>query len=243
MRQKGFTPVIIPILIILIVLIGFIYLSKKENNLAPSPIDTPISTINSNSTPSPVSSSLPESTDQLIFKYGTFSFSYPKSWKLTENTTNKTFFDQNKITGFNHMILLQNADFYLLIGIDNPSTNAEVGGIFTSKTDYSEFLGNNDAITIQGEKFFLWKSHTSLADWNKPNREAGIYALASFSKFIPKKVSNSNEGNSFDGYDQYFQEGGSSYMFIKLSKTGSGSLITPTSIQSDLRGILESIKW
>lgn len=239
MRQKGFTPVIIPILIIVIVLIGFIYLYKRENKLVPSPIDTPVST----STPSPVSSSLPESMDQLIFKYGTFSFSYPKSWKLTENTTNKSFFDQNKITGFNHIVLLQNADFYLLIGIDKPSTNAEVGGIFTSTTDYSEFLSNNDAITIQGQKFFLWKNHTSLADWNKPNREAGLYGLASFSKFIPKKVVNNNEGKSFDGYDQYFQEGGSSYMFIKLSKTGSGSLVTPTSIQSDLQGILESIKW
>lgn len=243
MRNRGFTPIVIPLLVVVVVLLGFIYLSqsKRETHNIPSSTQAPNSNIGPTNPPIPLSSLLPNSKDNKIYNYGTFTFSYPKTWKLTENTTDSSFFNQNKISGFGHMILLQNGDFYLLITIDTPPSGAEVGGLFISDDDYKEYLNNYDQIAIQGNKFFLWKNHTSLTNWNDPNREAGVYSLASLSKYIPNKVANNNQGKSFNGYDQYFQEGESSYMFIKLSKAVSG--VTPYSIQSDLQGILESIKW
>jgi hypothetical protein len=176
------------------------------------------------------------------YKYGTFSFSYPNSWTLTENTTNPQFFSQNNLSGFDHMVLLQNGDFYLLIGIDTHNTGAQVGGIFTPDADYQNYLASRDQIKIGSETFLLSKDHTSLTDWNGPGREAGIYGLASLAKYVPNKVTN-QQGQTFNGSDDYFQENGNSYMFIKLSKTGTGAIPTPTSTQNDIISILESIKW
>jgi hypothetical protein len=198
------------------------------------------------SVPSPIPSittTTVTTSDTLVYKYGTFSFSYPKTWQLSENTGNPEFFTQNKISGFDHLVLLQNGEFYFLIGIDNKDSGAKVEGIYTSDADYQDYLGKYDQINISSEKFFIWKNHTSLTDWNSPNREAGIYGLASVSKYVANKVVNNNEGKSFNGYDNYIQENGKFYMFIKLSKTGSDAIITPIAIQNDIKSILESIKW
>jgi hypothetical protein len=82
-----------------------------------------------------------------------------------------------------------------------------------------------------------------LTQWNDPQKEVGIYSLASLSEYITNKVTN-NENKTFNGYDDYIQnKNGNSYMFIKLSKTGLGDELTPVSIQSDIIKILESIKW
>jgi len=185
-----------------------------------------------------------QSNDKLTYTYGSFSFSYPKTWQLSEYTTNPSFFVQNKISGsFDHLVLLQNGDYYLLIGIDTHKAKAEVGGIFVSDAEYQDYVKNRDEISIQGKRFFLWKNHTSLTQWNDPQKEVGIYSLASLSEYIPNKVTN-NENKTFNGYDDYIQnKNGNSYMFIKLSKTGSGDELTPASIQSDIIKILESIKW
>jgi len=181
-------------------------------------------------------------SDSSTYKFGTFSFSYPTTWKLSEKTTDPSFFNRNNLTGFDHMTLLQNGDYYLLLGIDTHKTGLEVNGIFTSDLDYRDYLKNRDQITIQGEKFFLWKDHTSLEQWNNPGRESGIAALASLSKYIPNKITN-QQNQTFNGYDDYFQNNGNYYMFIKLSKTGSSNDITPVSIQNDIVNILNSIKW
>ena len=208
------------------------------------PTNTPVT-----STQLTLPSTMPSSSSKSNYAYGSFSFSYPKTWQLSENTTNPSFFVQNKMTGsdiqgfFDHVVLLQNGDYYLLIGIDTHKTGAEVGGIYVSDTDYQDYIKNHDEISIQGKRFLLWKNHTSLTQWNDPQREAGIYALGSLSEYIPNKVTN-NENKTFNGYDDYIQNKNSnSYMFIKLSKTGSGAELTPASIQSDIKGMLESVKW
>jgi len=208
------------------------------------PTNTPVT-----STQLTLPSTMPSSSSKSNYAYGSFSFSYPKTWQLSENTTNPSFFVQNKMTGsdiqgfFDHVVLLQNGDYYLLIGIDTHKTGAEVGGIYLSDTDYQDYIKNRDEISIQGKRFLLWKNHTSLTQWNDPQREAGIYALGSLSEYIPNKVTN-NENKTFNGYDDYIQnKNGNSYMFIKLSKTGSGAELTPASIQSDIKEMLESVKW
>lgn len=200
-------------------------------------------------TSTPSYTATPSIDGKSTYNYGSFSFLYPKTWQLSESTTNSTFFTQNKMTKndiqgfFDHMVLLQNGEFYFLIGIDTHKTGAEVGAIFTSEVDYQDYLKNRDEVSIQGKRFLLWKNHTSLTQWNDPQREAGIYALASLSEYIPNKVTN-NENKTFNGYDDYIQnKNGNSYMFIKLSKTGSDAESTSASIQSDIKGILESITW
>ena len=230
---------------------GGYYLGKQSNKIQNTttnneafPTNTPVT-----STQSILPSTTPSSSGKSNYAYGSFSFSYPKTWQLSENTTNPSFFVQNKMTGsdiqgfFDHVVLLQNGDYYLLIGIDTHKTGAEVGGIYVSDTDYQDYIKNCDEISIQGKRFLLWKNHTSLTQWNDPQREAGIYALGSLSEYIPNKVTN-NENKTFNGYDDYIQNKNSnSYMFIKLSKTGSGAELTPASIQSDIKEMLESVKW
>lgn len=183
------------------------------------------------------------SSNEITYKYNNFSFTYPNKWKLSENTGSSTFFSENKINGFDHMIVLENGDYYFIIGIDTNKTQAEVSGIFTSDTEYQDYLDKNDEIVIQGRRFYLSKINTTLEQWNNPNREVGIYALASLSEYIPNKITN-DQNKVFNGYDFYIKnKDGNSYMFIKLSKTGLTEVTTPSSIQSDIKQMLQSISW
>lgn len=229
------------------VLFGFggFYLGKQSSKT--QDITTGNYSLPTNTPTTPTQSTYPSVTpstsNKSTYTYGTFSFSYPKTWQLSENTTNSDFFTKNNLKGFDRMILLQNGEFYFLIGIDTHKTGAEVGGIYVSDTDYQDYIKNRDEISIQGKRFLLWKNHTSLTQWNDPQREAGIYALASLSEYIPNKVTN-EQNKTFNGHDDYIQnKNGNAYMFIKLSKTGSDAELTPASIQSDIKGVLESIKW
>ena len=177
-----------------------------------------------------------------IYKYGTFSFSYPKTWQLSENTSDNHFFAQNKISGFNHMVLLQNGDNYFIIGIDTPSKGAKVEGIFFTDADYQDYVTKNDLVMIQNEKFYLSKNNTTLQQWNNPQREEGIYGLANLSEYVPNKVTNT-QNKTFNGNDFYITKNGKSYMFIKLSKMGVSEVMTSPTIQNDIMGILQTITW
>jgi len=175
------------------------------------------------------------------YTYNTFSISYPKTWQVYDSVTNKNFFTKNNLTGFDHLVALQNGTNYLIIGIDTKKTGAEVGGIFTSEADRQEYLKNHDEIVINGDKFFLWKGDTRLSVLTDPKREAGIYALASLSKYVPDKVTNERK-QTFNGYDDYMQmQNGSSYMVMKLSTNGNN--ITPAATQAEFEKVLETIHW
>ena len=108
-------------------------------------------------------------------------------------------------------------------------------------SDYQNYLKNHDEIMIGGKKFFLWKGETKLNALTNSDREAGTYALASLSEYIPNKVTNA-QNQKFNGYNDYIQnKNGSAYMFIKISD-GSAEL-TPSSTQAEIKQILESITW
>lgn len=171
----------------------------------------------------------------------TLTFTHPATWQVFYSTTDQNFFTDRNLTGFDQFIALQNGDYYLIIGIDRKDSGANVEGIFTTDAEYQEFLKNNDEITIGGERFFVWKGDARLDSLTDPGRSAGIYGLASASKFVPEKVTN-EEKKSFDGFEQYIPStNGRSYMFFKLSAEGHD--VTPGEIQSDIKKILESIQW
>jgi len=236
-RQINKSLVIVISLVFLLMAGGLVYLGyqnyqlqQKLNRLLEQQVQ-----------PSPTPTTSSPSSAETTYTYKTFSLSYPKTWKTSDSITNSEFFTKNNLKGFDHMVLLQNGDYYLVIGIDTHKTGAEVGGIFTSDVDYQDYLKNHDEVDISGKKFFLWKGDTQLNTLTDPNREAGIYALASLSEYIPNKVTN-EQNQTFNGFDDYIQnKSGYSYMFIKLSKNGNN--ITPTSVQREIVGILEAINW
>jgi len=225
---------------------GGYYLGKQSNktqnittNTETPPTSAPIVSLQST-----YPSITPSSSNKSTYTYGSFSFSYPKTWQLSEDTTDPSFFVQNKMMGyFDHMVLLQNGDYYFLIGIDTYDEEGGAGGIFLSDKDYLDYIKNRDEVNIQGKRFFLRKDHTSLTYWNDPKREEGILVIASLSEYIPNKATN-NENKTVNGYAYYIEnKNGKSYAFIKFSKTDSDGGLTPASIQSDIKGMLESIKW
>lgn len=241
--KTNIVPIIFAVVLSAIVF-GFAgyYFGHQSNKAVTQPIETDAITGTPNtSVPNQNPTVIPASSTESTYTYNTFSFSYPKTWQLFDATTNPEFFTKSSLTGFDRLVALQNGDYYLVVGIDTQKTGAEAGGIFTSDADYQESLKNNDEININGEKFFLWKGDTRLSYLSDPNREAGIFSLASLSEYIPNKITNQQK-ETFNGYDDYIQnKNGYAYMFIKLST--NGNTITPPATQAEIKKILESIRW
>lgn len=236
-KQNNKSLIIAFVLVFLLMASGLVYLGYQNYQLQKR-LDQ---LLGQQISPSPTPTTGSPSPTQTTYTYKTFSLSYPQTWQASDSVTNSEFFSKNNLKGFDHMVLLQNGDYYLVVGIDTHKTGAEVGGIFTSDADYQDYLKNHDEVTITGKKFFLWKGDTRLSALTDPNREAGIYALASLSEYIPNKVTN-EQNQTFNGFDDYIQNKSSySYMFIKLSKNGND--ITPLSIQAEIKGMLETIDW
>jgi len=224
-------------LVFLVMFISLIYLGFQNYQLQKN-LDQLLSQQVSIS-PTPVTA--PPSLAQSTYTYKTFSLSYPQTWRASDSVTNSEFFSKNNLDDFDHMVLLQKNDYYLFIGIDTHKPGSEVGGIFLTDADYQDYLNNHDEVTIAGKKFFLWKGDRHLSALTDPNREAGVYTLASLSEYITDKVTN-EQNQTFDGFDDYIQnKSNNSYMFIKFSENGND--ITPLLIQAEIKGILETIDW
>ncbi|HEX7017538.1 MAG TPA: hypothetical protein VF209_01365 [Patescibacteria group bacterium] len=176
------------------------------------------------------------------YSHESFKFSYPSNWTLSDTQTNKVFFDQNNLDGFDHGVLLEKKGEMLFIGIDQGSSGAEVGGIFTSDQEFTEYLKFRDEVTIQGKKYYLFKNATPFSALTDQNRSAGIFGAASLAEYIPNKVNN--QGKVFNGYNDYIMDkNGRSYLFAKFSKNGASDQPTNVEIQQELIEILKSISW
>lgn len=254
--QHSKTNLLVPILLVVLVCAavfgsGGYFLGKMSQNsnlvqendsiLTAAPISTSTLTPTVTSAISSVPTASPKISTETTYTYNTFSITFPKTWQAYDSTINKDFFSKNNLNGFDHLVALQNDDNYLVIGIDDEKTGAEAGGIFASETDFQEYLNNHDEIMIDGDKFFLAKGDASLNALSDPDREAGIFSLASLSKYIPNKVTNEQK-QTFNGYDYYMQTlNKSAYMIIKFSKNGND--ITPFATQAEFKKVLETIHW
>jgi hypothetical protein len=248
MKSKGFSMILLPLIATIIVLLAIVYVSSTKESaiMVSEKITTPIPNVKQTplSSPTvlatPTATAKPRNPEDNVYSYGTFSFSYPKTWKLIDSKMDNSFFANNKIDIFDHMILLQKDGHYFVVGIDNPTQGAQVGGAISAGPAYEEFMRKNDEVSILGQKYYLSKAQTPLSSVNDPNSSAGVWSFASFAKIFPNQTVKNNLGPNYDGLEYYFTEGQNTYAFLKLSDS---SYLTPASIQSDLLLILESIVW
>ena len=223
---------------------GGYYIGKQSSS---SSTTSQIDISKSNETGMPTQTTYPAASQVIstesIYTYNSFSFTYPKTWTLFDTTSNKEFFTKNRLDGFERGIILEKGDYLLFIGVNKYASGGEAGGIFVTDTEFQEWKNNSDELTILGKQFYLWKNHTPLATLTDPGTHGGIFGIASLSEYILNKTTN-EQNRTFSGWEDYIQnKNGYSYIFVKLSKTGSGNPVTPASVQSELQYILETIKW
>ena len=223
---------------------GGYYFGKRSSNTSTIvPSDIPRAGEMNTPTQSIYPTTTPVISTESTYTYNTFSFMYPKTWTLFDTTSNKEFFTKNRLDGFERGIILEKGDYLLFIGVNKYASGVEAGGIFVTDTGFQEWKNNRDELAIQGKQFYLWKNHTPLATLTDPGTHSGIFGIASLSEYIPNKTTN-EQNKTFNGWEDYIQnKNGYSYIFVKLSKTGSGNPVTPVSLQSELQDILETIKW
>lgn len=177
------------------------------------------------------------------YTYKTFSFSYPKTWKMFDTDNNPTFFTKNRLIGFIHGIAVEKEDYLLFIGVmDKPVT--EVGGTFITDQEFQNFKKERDELIIQGKPFYLSKRHSPLQVMTDPNTNTGIWGFASLSEYTPNSTIFGH--NRIMGYSDIIKEkNGLSYLFIKFKSLAdiSDSYVTPTHIQKEIAGIIETIRW
>lgn len=224
---------------------GGYYLGKQSNNTSTTLRNNNVPVVEETNTPT--QSNYPTTTPVVsitsIYSYDTFSFTYPKAWSLFDTTTNKDFFTKNRLDGFERGVILEKGDYLLFIGINKYAAGGAAGGIFVTDAEFQEWKNNRDELPIQGKQFYLWKNHIPLATLTDPGTHGGIFGIASLSEYVPNKTTN-EQNKTFNGWEDYIQnKNGYSYIFVKLSKTGSGNPVTSASTQEEFKNILETIKW
>jgi hypothetical protein len=212
---------------------------RKENNLPTSP--TIGGSANKSNTPTNISPKTYENGSQQ-YTYGSFSFSYPKTWKVYDSNSNATFFKTHSLEWFKHAVVLEKNSFLLLIGINQYEPGWEIGGSFLNDKEYEDYKAASDELIIEGNIYFLRKNHTCLGFFTGSEKPS-IWGIASLSEYIPDLHIN-NPNLREDGWSDYIQnKRGYSYVFVKFSKGNETNATTPEFIQNDIKSILETIHW
>ena len=180
-------------------------------------------------------SATPSTSNKSTYSYGSFSFTYSKNWEFLSKKDNASFPLKDRLTFDEEVIAVKKGDIYLIVNISK-ADQLESGGIFGSDKEYDEFISTHDKVMIDGSTFYLAKNHPSISALEEAHSGPAVWGA--LSEYIPSKVTGS--GNVFRGYEQIIKRNGYMYNFIVV---GQKEEPTRTSIQSDLKEILESIKW
>ena len=227
------------LVLVCFVLFGFggYYLGKqsdKTENLTTGnyslPTNTPIT-----STQPAYPSTTPSASIKSTYTYSSFSFSYPKDWRFISKKDDTNFPLKSRLIFDEEVVAVEKDDIYLIVNISKTG-QLEAGGIFIDDKDYNEFISTRDKVMINGSTFYLTKNHPSISVLEEAH--SGPAMWGALSEYIPNKVTGS--GNVFRGYEQIIKRNGYMYNIIVVGQKEEN---TPTPIQSDIKEILESIKW
>jgi len=229
---------LIVLFIVLGILLGLGILLFIEN-LPPMPVPT-ISkgdADTNNETPAPTGGLGNSEVKETYLAPTGFSFNYPSTWKLYDGSksSDEAIFIKYSLDREGGLILEKGNDFLYIDSVDtNPETLSS--GIFTDETDKANFMATRSGFLIEGGTFYLSKSSTSIAEFNSPSNDSGIYSIISLSEFIENKT------NGYDGHDDLIKnKSGKDYYFVKFSKTSDTE--TSDTNQSELVAMMQTIKW
>ena len=133
--------VIVGIVLVYFVVFGFggYYFGKRSSNTSTIvPSDIPRTGETNTPTQLIYPTTTPVISTESTYTYNTFSFMYPKTWTLFDTTSNKEFFTNNRLDGFERGIILEKGDFILFIGVNKYASGGEAGGIFVTDTEFQE---------------------------------------------------------------------------------------------------------
>ncbi len=232
------TNFVMPILVTLLVgavVFGFAgYYLGALSNLTNTPQQI-VTETNNAIIPSSTPTMSPDVPTESSYTYNSFSFSYPNDWKFSSKNDDVNFPLKDRLTFDDEVIAISNGEIHLIVNI-SVADQLEAGGIFGSDKEYEEYISMHDKVAIQGSTFYLTRSHLSISSLEEEH--SGPATWGALSEYVPNKTTGS--GNIFKGYEQIIKRNGYRYNFIIV---GQQEGVTPYAIQSDLKKILESIKW
>ena len=142
---------------------------------------------------------------------------------------------KDRLVFYDEVVAVEKDGIYLIVTISREEAQISAGGLFLNDEDYNNFIGTHDRLAIDGSTFYLKKDYSSISALEEEH--SGPAMWGSLNEYIPEKSVN---GNVFQAYEQVIKKKGHMYSFIIV---GEQDGTTPSLIQSDIKEILESIKW